>query len=59
MTEQFGNNNRGYQSVGDRFDQQETGYSGQGYNNAPGYGDQRSYNARMHTSFSPSTRTLY
>jgi syntaxin 1B/2/3 len=60
MTEQFGNNNRGYQSVGDRFDQQETGYSGQGYNNnAPGYGDQRSYNARMHTSLSSSTRTHY
>jgi len=58
MTEQFGNNNRGYQSVGDRFDQQETGYSGsQGYsNNNAGYGDQRPYGARtlllpLHTQY--------
>jgi hypothetical protein len=42
MAEQFGNNNRGYQSVGDQLDQQNTGYSNAG----AGYGDQRPYAPR-------------
>lgn len=57
MTEQFGNNNRGYQSVGDRYDQQNTAYGGQGYNG--GYGDQRPYNARTHPPPSCTQQTQY